>query len=449
MNSKRTQGLHLTMEHQTNKILDVAGVGIGPFNLSVAALLEPLQLVDARFFERTTEFQWHPGLLFPEANIQVSFLKDLVTPASPTSYYSFLNFLFVTKRLYRFINASFSRVSRAEFNQYLRWVCTLLPSLEFNRKVESVSYDGTSLVVQLDNEQIRTRNIILGSGLVTKIPDCARPHLCETVVPAISYLKMEFETAGKRVAVVGGGQTSAEIIYHLLANDHKAPSEIFWISRRSNFSPLDESPFTNELFMPNYSDYFFQLPPEEKLALLAEQKLSSDGISPNLLKLIYRRLYELDFLNETGRAYGLYISHELTKMSKGSNGWSLTIRDILSDRRDRLNADIVVLCTGAEYRMSPYLEPLSDRLHWADGGYETNDDFSIQWDGPPSLKIYAQNAARHSRGVADPNLSLMAWRSAIIVNSLVGKCVYDITDNNSVFEWLPAELTAKSGGIYA
>ncbi|HEY0364904.1 MAG TPA: SidA/IucD/PvdA family monooxygenase, partial [Pyrinomonadaceae bacterium] len=111
------------MKEQSDKIIDVAGVGIGPFNLSVAALLDPLRQLDARFFEREQEFQWHPGLMFPEANIQVSFLKDLVTPACPTSYYSFLNFLFVTKRLYRFINANYSRVTRVEFNQYLRWVC--------------------------------------------------------------------------------------------------------------------------------------------------------------------------------------------------------------------------------------------------------------------------------------------------------------------------------------
>ena len=110
--------------------------------------------------------------------------SPMLTPASPTSYYSFLNFLFVTKRLYRFINASFSRVTRMEFNQYLRWVCGLLPSLEFGRKVESVSYDGTSLVVQLDNERIRTRNVILGSGLVTKIPDCARLGHAVTRKPA-------------------------------------------------------------------------------------------------------------------------------------------------------------------------------------------------------------------------------------------------------------------------
>jgi lysine N6-hydroxylase len=38
------------------------------------------------------------------------------------------------------------------------------------------------------------------------------------------------------------------------------------------------------------------------------------------------------------------------------------------------------------------------------------------------------------RGVADPNLSLMAWRSAIIVNSLVGRQVYDVTGESSVFD---------------
>jgi lysine N6-hydroxylase len=437
------------MEKQTNKIIDVAGVGIGPFNLSVAALLEPLRHLEARFFEREKEFQWHPGLMFREANIQVSFLKDLVTTANPTSYYSFLNFLFVTKRLYRFINANYSRVTRVEFNQYLRWVCSMLPNLEFGCPVDSVSFDGTSLVVDLGNELVRTKNVVLASGLTPKVPDCARPHLCQTVVPAIRYLKMNLQTAGRRVAVIGGGQTGAEVIYHLLSQEQNSPSQVYWISRRSNFWPLDETPFTNELFTPNYSNYFYKLPPAEKMVLLAEQKLSSDGIAPGLLEMIYRRLYELDFLNGHGRSYNLYISHELTNMSQAANGWSLTVRDAISDRRETINADIVVLCTGAEYRISPYLEPLSDRLIWEDGGFRTNEDFSIEWDGPKSLKIYVQNAARHCRGVADPNLSLMAWRSATIINSLAGECVYDINDNNSVFEWMSMELASKSGGTYA
>jgi lysine N6-hydroxylase len=437
------------MKHQANKIIDVAGVGVGPFNLSVAALMEPLRHLDVRFFERQKEFQWHPGLLFPEATIQVSFLKDLVTPACPTSYYSFMNFLFVTKRLYRFINANYSRVTRVEFNQYLRWVCSQLPSLEFDRKVESISFDGTSLVVDMGDELVRTRNVILASGLTPKVPDCARQYLGATVVPAIRYLKSNLETAGRRVAVIGGGQTGAEIVHHLLSNEQKAPSHIYWVSRRSNFSPLDETPFTNELFTPNYSDYFYNLPPAEKMILLAEQKLSSDGIAPGLLEKIYRRLYELDFLNGQGRSYSLYTSSELTNMGRAGNGWTLTLRDSISSRRESINADVVILCTGSEYRMSPYLEPLSDRLIWEHGGYRTNEDFSIEWNGPKSLKIYVQNAARHCRGIADPNLSLMAWRSATIVNSVAGEQVYDIGDNNSVFDWMPMELASRSEGTYA
>jgi lysine/ornithine N-monooxygenase len=95
-------------------------VGAGPFNLSLAALLAPTGF-NARFFDKSAEFDWHPGLLFPEASIQVSYLKDLVTLVDPTSQYSFLAFLRAHKRLYRFINRS-QPVSRKEFNQYLQWV---------------------------------------------------------------------------------------------------------------------------------------------------------------------------------------------------------------------------------------------------------------------------------------------------------------------------------------
>ena len=96
-------------------VLDAVGVGAGPFNLSLAALIAPTGF-NARFFERSANFEWHPGLLFPEATIQVSFLKDLVTLVDPTSQYSFLAFLRAHQRLYRFINRTEIRVSRKEFN---------------------------------------------------------------------------------------------------------------------------------------------------------------------------------------------------------------------------------------------------------------------------------------------------------------------------------------------
>ena len=67
---------------------DLVGVGIGPFNLGLAALAAPLDL-DAVFLDRADEFRWHPGMMLEGATIQVPFLADLVTMADPTSSQTF------------------------------------------------------------------------------------------------------------------------------------------------------------------------------------------------------------------------------------------------------------------------------------------------------------------------------------------------------------------------
>src|SRR5262245_29721436 len=96
--------------------VDVLGIGAGPANLSLAALLAPVDSLSVRLLEQRSAVSWHPGLLLPDAMLQVSFLKDLVTPVLPTSPYSFLSFLVEHKRFYRFISAGYDRPSRAEFD---------------------------------------------------------------------------------------------------------------------------------------------------------------------------------------------------------------------------------------------------------------------------------------------------------------------------------------------
>ncbi|WP_163414001.1 SidA/IucD/PvdA family monooxygenase, partial [Escherichia coli] len=57
---------------------------------------------------------------------------------------------------------------------------------------------------------------------------------------------------GRRIVVVGGGQSGAEIMQHLLSRPEAASQSIAWISRRQNFQTLDDSPFTDEFFTPHY-----------------------------------------------------------------------------------------------------------------------------------------------------------------------------------------------------
>jgi lysine N6-hydroxylase len=64
---------------------DLVGVGIGPANLSLAALADPLDGLHTTFFERESAFRWHPGLMIDGAFLQVPFLADLVSLVDPTS----------------------------------------------------------------------------------------------------------------------------------------------------------------------------------------------------------------------------------------------------------------------------------------------------------------------------------------------------------------------------
>jgi lysine N6-hydroxylase len=412
--------------------LDAVGVGAGPFNLSLAALLAPTAF-NARFFDKSPDFEWHPGLLFPEAVIQVSYLKDLVTLVDPTSQYSFLAFLRAHKRLYRFINRS-QPVSRKEFNQYLQWAADRLPNVEFGADVREVAIDQETFSVQVDGRALRTKNIVLGTGLVPNIPAWARAHLGDTVFHSNDYLLHPIDVTSRVVAVVGGGQSGAEVVWHLLLVLQHLPAQLVWISHRANFLPLDESPFTNELFNPVYSDYFFSLTGEQRDALLDEQKLASDGISQGLLQRIYDRLYDLEFLEAAGRRVRLLPAHEVVDMQHTSEGCDLALRDRWGERRT-VRADVIVLGTGSSYSLPDAMQPLANRMSWNRDGFPIRADFSVEWDGPPELRIYAQDAARHMRGVADPNLSLMAWRSAIIANSLLGRRLYDVSGESSVFDF--------------
>ena len=75
-------------------VLDIAGLGIGPANLSLAALCDEAGgEIRARFFDRKPAFSWHRGMMLPGARLQCSWIKDLVTPVVPTSRFGFLSYL--------------------------------------------------------------------------------------------------------------------------------------------------------------------------------------------------------------------------------------------------------------------------------------------------------------------------------------------------------------------
>jgi len=105
-------------------------------------------------------------------------------------------------------------------------------------------------------------------------------------------------------------------------------------------------------------------------------------------------------------------------------------------------ADIVILATGFK---APYPACLDSILPLLDldehNRYQMTPDFELKWQGASSNKIFAVNAGMHSHGIAEPQLSLMAWRSARIINRLAGKPLYDIDSGKGMIEWIsPATI---------
>jgi lysine N6-hydroxylase len=114
------------------------------------------------------------------------------------------------------------------------------------------------------------------------------------------------------------------------------------------------------------------------------------------------------------------------------------------DAVEHVVADVVVWATGMRPTRTDFLAPVAGRMEREGDEYKLDDHFAAVWDGPSGHHIFIQNAARQQRGLADPNLSLVAWRSQRIADRLRG--VEPDRPTNSFIEW-SAVMTETAGLI--
>ncbi len=430
-----TQG-DLSAKGEIMEQFDVVGAGLGPFNLSLAALVEPLPDIRARFFETRASFQWHCGIMVPGAQLQVSFLKDLVTLVDPTSAFSFLSYLASEGRLYRFLIAHADSCSRREFERYYQWAAGQLNSVRWDHRVDSVRLrDGAFEVDCSGSSPVTTRNVVLGTGRSAAMPLFAEKLRGDTVLHSDELCLAQPSLDRRDLLIIGAGQSGAEAVSYVLSGALGMPRSLTWVSSRIGFLPLDDSPFTNEWFNPAYVDHFYGLSAERRRALLTQQRMASHGISESLLRDLYRRLYDLDVL-EPGRVrHRLLVCRRVIDLARDHNRLVATIHDEDTGEVETCDADVVICSTGYRSQFPECLEPLRGRLLTGDGSLPVRPDYSLDWDGPAGLRIYVQNGAEATHGIADPNLSLAAWRSARIVNSICGRTVYRIEDPRATIAW--------------
>ena len=427
---------------------DLVGVGIGPANLSLAALAQPLAGLDAVFLDQRQGFDWHPGLLIEGTRLQVPFLADLVSLVDPTSPWSFLNHLRARERLFPFYFAERPHILRAEYEGYCRWVAERLPALRFGHQVDAVRWNPRSELFEVDFSQVdaeggveslgraHTRNVVLGVGTEPYVPDMLRPLVGArevAVCHAADYLEhRERVLAAGHVTVVGAGQSGAEVFLDLLRNRPVGRERLHWLARTGAFAPMESSELGLEHFTPDYAAYFHALDESVRDGLLPAQWQLYKGIDAGTIAAVQEELYRRSV------AGGGWPNVVLTPgVRVRTAGWLSGSRVELhlehggQGLRTCLATDAVVLATGFRERPVGSLLRSLDPYICRDGAERPRVDehyrvVLAREIAATGCAVYVQNAESHAHGVGAPDLGMTAWRSARILNAVTGEESYPL-----------------------
>ncbi|MHB9861543.1 lysine N(6)-hydroxylase/L-ornithine N(5)-oxygenase family protein [Streptomyces sp. YIM S03343] len=407
---------------------DVVGIGLGPFNLGLACLTEPIAELDCVFLESKPGFEWHSGMFLDGAHLQTPFMSDLVTMADPTSPYSFLNYLKEKGRLYSFYIRENFYPLRVEYDDYCRWAAAQLGSLRFDATVTEVTYDeGDELyLVRTDGgDTYRARHLVLGTGTVPYVPAPCR-ELGNDVVHTVQYKhrKAELQSAGS-ITIVGSGQSAAEVYFELLGEIDAHGYQLNWVTRSPRFYPLEYTKLTLEMTSPDYIDYFHALPENTRHRLEKEQKGLFKGINSDLINDIFDLLYQKGV--ESGDRpvpTRLLTNSTLTEARREDGSYLLGFHQDEQGKDFEIRSEALLLATGYHFEPPAFLAPVRDRLrHDGHGSFDIARNYAIDVTG---RGIFLQNGGIHTHSVTSPDLGMGPYRNSYIIRELLGTEYYPV-----------------------
>jgi L-ornithine N5-oxygenase len=264
-----------------DELHDLLCVGFGPASLAIGiALHDAMDPTLNRttpnsfkpkvcFLERQKQFAWHSGMLVPGSRMQISFIKDLATLRDPRSSFTFLNYLHNKNRLIHFTNLGTFLPARMEFEDYMRWCAQRFDNVvnygeEVVEVVPGKTTDGVVeyFVVRSRNTETgeissrRARKVVVALGGKAKMPpgfpqDPRIMHSSKycTTLPAV----LKNDSANYKIAVVGSGQSAAEIFHDLQRRYPNSNTTL--ILRDTALRPSDDSP----LYVPDSTFFLLGL----------------------------------------------------------------------------------------------------------------------------------------------------------------------------------------------
>ncbi|KAL2355371.1 L-ornithine 5-monooxygenase (L-ornithine N(5)-oxygenase) [Cryomyces antarcticus] len=479
-NGVRTKAGPSHLQHtEDNELHDLICIGFGPASLAIAVALhdaldeshaptKSLPRLGARppkiaFLERQRCFGWHTGMLLEGAKMQISFVKDLATLRNPRSEFTFLNYLHRNNRLVQFTNLSTFLPQRIEYEDYMRWCAGGFEEVvEYNQEVLEVSpikSNYRSKVVDCFKVRSlntrtrmftnrRARHVVIAVGGKPHIPkNLHHPHPrvlhsseYSIYVPSI----LTDPTKAYKIAVVGAGQSAAEIFHNLHSRYPNAKTSL--IIKGAALRPSDDSPFVNEIFDPDRVDDVFHQSSEVRSAALKLDRGTNYGVVRlELLERIYEDLYtqRIKYRNEDEwprRILNHRTVTSITDTPDSPNTVRLHIDNQSGQHRkhgtvgeESMDPDLVLVAAG--YTRDTHEAILHGARGLMPGGdaegkrWTVGRDYKVQFEeGKVSSDagIWLQGCNESTHGLSDTLLSVLATRSGEIVQSMFGKANDDV-----------------------
>ncbi|MEW1545785.1 lysine N(6)-hydroxylase/L-ornithine N(5)-oxygenase family protein [Streptomyces tsukubensis] len=404
---------------------DFIGVGLGPFNLGLACLTEPIEELNGLFLDSKPDFEWHSGMFLEGSHLQTPFMSDLVTLADPTSPYSFLNYLKQSGRLYPFYIRENFYPLRTEYNDYCRWAAARLTNVRFSTTVTRIEHNGELYEVHTGSgEVLRTRRIVLGTGTPPYLPECCRDLGGDYLHNSVYMPNKEALQAKESITLVGSGQSAAEIYYDLLSEIDVHGYRLNWVTRSPRFFPLEYTKLTLEMTSPEYIDYFHALPESTRYRLESQQKGLFKGIDGDLIDAIFDLLYQKNLKGPVPTRLLTNSALNGASYDEESGSYTLALRQEEQGKEYELRTEGLILATGYKYVVPEFLAPVHDRLRWdGQGRFDVARNYSVDTTG---REVFLQNAGVHTHSITSPDLGMGAYRNAYIIGEMLGTEYYAV-----------------------
>lgn len=414
---------------------DLLGLGFGPAGIALAAAIDDwaeehgtLCPWNVRFLEQQADSQWQSGLLLPGCNIRHHHFRDLATPRNPRSRFTFANYLKESDRLFEFCLLR-GGVGRIEWSDYVSWVSRALSDyVTYDTRAVAVephvgsgsNGDIDFIRVRTENDEYLTRNLVLGTGQRPHVPELFEPHLgerCFHTVDYLSHLEAFDPSDALRFTLIGAGQSAAEALLHL--HGLYRHSRVTCVQKSFGFRLTDEAPFSQMTYLPEETNYFFELSPEQRERERDQVRATNYSVVDwDVCVDLYWKMYEEGIQGDS--RIQIINRSRVVDIQPSGDGFRLVVEEVNTGERSVHETDVLVLCTGFREELFPSLleglEPYVQRDE--QGGVRVSRDYRVQTSEGFKPGLFLNGLTERTHGLSDSaSFSMMALKAEEVFNA--------------------------------